>query len=209
MRFVIEHTRIYDPKVLVGRDRWGLVARSTFLMPAASDPRRPHHRFKLLAIRDALVEPAAFAARYASADRLDQLAELWVEANIAYPAGERVDPDGLAIEVHGEPASPVIFMSLPAPEHPNEAYRLAMIPTESVPLMFRVFALEKAVFPKTGEPLVFVIEIKRNARDNYGPPDNDAPNDASRGLFVTAILEICDGKRKPLGTVKSELVTRT
>jgi hypothetical protein len=64
------------------------------------------------------------------------------------------------------------------------------------------------VFPKTGDPLVFAIEIRTDARDNYGPPEVDAPNDPSRGLFVSAILEICDGKRKPLGTVKSELVTR-
>jgi len=171
-------------------------------------PRRPHHRFKSLAISDALIDPVAFATRYAAADREKRIAELWAEANDAFPATERVEPEGLAVEVHGEPTSPVIFMMLPTPVHPNEAYTVAMIPTESVPLRFRVFALEKAVYPKTGAALVFAIEIRANARDNFGPPDVDAPNDATRGLFVTAILEICDGKRKPLGSVKSELVTR-
>jgi hypothetical protein len=177
-------------------------------MPAASDPRRPHHKFKRLAISDALIDPVAFAARYVGRDGSKHVTALWNEANREFPADERLAADGLAIEVHGEPSSPVIFMTLPEPAHPTEAYTLAMIPTESVPLRFRVFSLEKAVYPKTGAPLVFVVEVRADARDNYGPPSTEAANDSSRGLFVAAILEICDGKRKPLGTVKSELVKR-
>jgi hypothetical protein len=40
---------------------------------------------------------------------------------------------------------------------------------------------------------------------NHWSPDNHAANDARRPTFVTAILEICDGKRRPLASMPSSL----
>lgn len=170
------------------------------------EPRGPHHRFKWYVVSAALLDGPAFAARYATTEGLARLATLWAIANAEFPAEERIAFDGLAIEAHGDPASPVMFVMLPAPERRNEAFSITMIPTTATPLEFRVFAIEKAVFPKTGEPLVFLVETTATARRNFGPPRDDAANDASRGAFVTAVLEICNGDRAPLSTTACTLV---
>src|SRR5204863_8041738 len=119
---------------------------------------------------------------------------------------ETIEADGLLLEVHGERTSPVVFVTLPAPARPNEAFQLALIPTTAATLAYRAFAIEKAVWPADGSPLVFVIETTATARHNFGPPSDERANDASRGAFVTAILEICDGKRKPLSSTATQLV---
>jgi hypothetical protein len=164
------------------------------------DPRPAHHGFKWLVIQAALSDGPAFAKTYAGSNGAAKLAALWTQANAKVPAAERIPNDGLALEVHGDPASPVMFVTLPPPAANNEAFMLAFIPTDNVPVHFRVFALEKGVFPKTGAAMVYLIETTRTQRHNFGPPSNDAPDDTDRGGFVSAILEICDGKRKPLST---------
>lgn len=169
-------------------------------------PHSPHHRFKCYVVSAALLDGPAFAAKYAAGDGAARLAELWTLANAEFPVDERIASDGVALEAHGDPASPVMFVMLPAPERRNEAYSIAMIPTTAAPLVFRVFTIEKAVFPPTGDPLVFVVETTAIARRNFGPPRDDASNDASRDAFVTAVLDICDGNRAPLSITASELV---
>jgi len=166
------------------------------------EARPAHHQFKWRLIELALRDGAAFAKKFSAKDGATKLTALWTEVGAKLPAGDRLAPDGLELEVHGEPASPVMFITMPEPKGKNEAYILALIPTESVPLRFRVFALEKAIYPKTGDSIVFVVETTDKARSNYGPPTDDAPNDTSRGSFVTAILAICDGKRKPLAVTE-------
>ncbi len=169
-------------------------------------PRAAHQRFKWYVIGEALTDGAAFAAKYTAPDGAERLRELWDAANAEFPDGDRLPADGLRLEVHGEPASPVVFVIPPPPRVRNEAYSIALIPVASVPVQYRAFANEKAVFPKTGEPLVFVVETDRIRRRNFGPPSDDAANDSSRGAFVTAILEICDGKREPMTVTAIELV---
>lgn len=169
-------------------------------------PRAAHQRFKWYVIGEALVDGVAFAAKYTATDGAERLRELWDAANAELPEGERLAADGLALEVHGDPASPVVFVIPPSPQARNEAHSIALIPVDSVPVQYRAFTNERAVFPKTGDPLVFVIETDRTRRRNFGPPGDGASNDASRGAFVTAILEICDGKREPLAVTAVELV---
>jgi hypothetical protein len=169
-------------------------------------PRGPHQRFKWYVVSEALLDGPAFAAKYTASDGAERLAELWELANSEFAPDERLAPAGLTLEAHGDPTSPVMFVMFPAPERRNEAYSIAMIPIVTTPLAFRVFTLEKAVFPPTNDPLVFLIETTVSARRNFGPPDDDAANDPTRGKFVTAVLEICDGKRQPLSTSAIELV---
>jgi hypothetical protein len=169
-------------------------------------PRAPHQRFKWYVIGEALLDGPGFAAKYAADDGAERLRELWDAANLEFPAGERLPAEGLALEVHGEPASPIVFVMPPPPQARNEAFSIALIPGAGAPVQYRAFAIEKAVFPQTGAPLVFVVETDRNRRRNFGPPNEAASNDSSRGAFVTAILQICDGEREPLGITAIELV---
>lgn len=167
-------------------------------------PRAPHQRFKWYVIGEALLDGPGFAAKYGAADGAERLRELWEAANFESPIEERLEPDGLALEVHGDP--PVVFVKPPPPQARNEAFSIALIPGVSEPVQYRAFAIEKAVFPPTGDPLVFVVETDRTRRRNFGPPSDDAANDSSRGAFVTAILDICDGKREPMGITAIGLV---
>jgi hypothetical protein len=169
-------------------------------------PRAPHQRFKWYVIGEALLDGPSFAAKYAAADGAERLRELWEAANREFPADERLDADGLALEVHGDASSPIVFVMPPPPQARNEAFSIALIPGAGAPVQYRAFALEKAVFPQTGAPLVFLVETDRNRRRNFGPPNDDASNDASRDAFVTAILQICDGTREPMGVTAIELV---
>jgi len=169
-------------------------------------PRPAHQRFKWYVIGEALLDGPGFAAKYSAADGAARLRELWDAANLESPADERLGAEGLALEVHGDPSAPIVFVMPPPPQARNEAFSIALIPAAGVPVQYRAFALEKSVFPQTGTPLVFVIETDRNRRRNFGPPNEDASNDASRGAFVTAILQICDGKREPMGVTAIELL---
>ncbi len=173
------------------------------------EPRGPHHRFKWFVVSEALLDPAGFAGKLADGAGQAYMEELWDAANAEFPAEHWIEGDGLRFEAHGEPSAPVMFVTLPKPERRNEAFTIAMIPTAATALELRVFTLEKAVLPQAppGEQaLVFVIETTKTARRNFGPPTDDAPSDRSRGAFVTAMLEICDGKRQPLHTTAIELV---
>lgn len=175
-------------------------------MEELEGPRAAHQRFKWYVIGEALLDGAAFAAKYGAADGIDQLHELWAAANLELPLEERVAPEGLALEVHGDRAAPIVFVVPPPPRARNEAFSIALIPGTGTPVRYRAFAIERAVFPRTGDPLVFVVETDRNRRRNFGPPSDEAQSDASRAAFVAAILEICDGKREPLGVTGIELV---
>jgi hypothetical protein len=163
-------------------------------------PRRHHQAFKYRVHREALADGGRFAVTFAAPDGAARLAELWDAVGAELPPEERLPADGLALTCKGEPASPVVIVTMPAPLNANEAYYHLAIPAAAEGLVFRFFALEKAVFPKTGEPLVFAVEMRRDARDNYGPPSDDRPNDPHFGLFCGAVLDICDGKRKPYAT---------
>src|SRR5262245_38464749 len=120
-------------------------------------PRVPHQRFKWYVIGEALLDGPGFAAKYSAADGAERLRELWDAANLESPIDERLEADGLELEVHGDPSSPVVFVMPPPPQARNEAFSIALIPGVGEPVSYRAFAIEKAVFPPTGDPLVFVI----------------------------------------------------
>ena len=175
-------------------------------MEELEEPRAAHQRFKWYVIGEALLDGPSFAAKYGAPDGSERLHELWAAANLELPVEQRIPPDGLALEVHGDPTAPIVFVVLPPPRARNEAYSIALVPGTGAPVSYRAFAIERAVFPKTGEPLVFVVETDRNRRRNFGPPNDAAAADASRAAFVAAILEICDGRREPLGVIGIELI---
>jgi len=95
----------------------------------SESPRRPHHRFQLYVLSEALLDGPRFAAKYSASDGAAQLAELWNATNAEFPDAERVASEGLALEAHGGPASPVVFVMLPRPAKRTEAYSIALIPT--------------------------------------------------------------------------------
>jgi len=169
-------------------------------------PRAAHQRFKWYVIGEALLDGPGFAAKYGAPDGVDQLHELWAAANLELPAEERLSSEGLGLEVLGDRAAPIVFVMPPPPRARNEAFTIALIPGTGTPVRYRAFAIERAVYPRSGEPLVFVVETDRNRRRNFGPPNDEAASDASRAAFVAAILEICDGKRAPLGVTGIELI---
>ena len=175
-------------------------------MEELEGPRAAHQRFKWYVIGEALLDGPGFAAKYGAPDGADRLRELWDAASLDLPVPERFPPDGLALEVHGDPAAPIVFVIPPPPRARNEASSIALIPGTGTPVRYRAFALERAVSLRADEPVVFVVETDRNRRRSFGPPNEAGAGAASRAAFVAAILEICDGKREPLGVTGIELV---
>lgn len=131
------------------------------------------------------------------------LAELWERIGSDLPAEDRCDGGGLGARNVGDDVRPVVMITLPPPERPNEAYHLCLVPMSAhlqpdgslfIPdpgadLRLRVFGLERSVLPDGGL-IGFVVEWTAADRFNYDAPDNGSP-----GAFWKAILEIFGGTR--------------
>jgi hypothetical protein len=175
--------------------------------------RAHHHRFKEAIVTRALAEPARFVETCTTREGLEAF---WQEIGGALTEADRSDrrdSAGLDAKVIGDLTAPVVMVTLPPPERPNEAYYLAALPTHAriidgslrLPAPgitnqhFRVFGMERSVLPNGGL-IGFVVEWTGAMRRNY-----DAPSGPSQGAFWAAILEVCSGTRPSLHAMEMRL----
>jgi hypothetical protein len=169
------------------------------------DPPRAHHmQFKYAVVTHALEKPAELVTM--------DYALLWEAIGAGLPDDERIEPAGLDARNAGDAAHPVLMISLPQPERPNEAYYLCAVPANAQPdgngglnlpdpedgLRLRIFGMERSVLPDGGL-IGFVVEWTSLYRHNY-----DAPDDASQAAFWRAINEIIAGTRKTVHTTNRQ-----
>lgn len=173
----------------------------------ARPPARAHHlRFKYALVTRALEEPSSFVELCMSPSAL---AELWNAIGSALPEEERIDGRTLAARNAGDLDHPVLMVTFPPPERPNEAYHVCAlpmtarpdangslhIPDADGPIALRMFGLERSILPDGGL-IGFVVEWTAAVRHNY-----DAPDNASPAAFWKAILEIFGGTRVAVHTL--------
>jgi len=168
-------------------------------------PRAHHLRFKYALVNRALEAPRALVSLCGSPT---ELAALWEATGVGVDEAERCDGTGLAARNVGDPLHPVIMVTFPRPERPNEAYFVCVVPAagrlgddgslivEDAPgePELRVFGLERSMLPDGGL-IGFVVEWTTTRRYNYDAPDNGSP-----GALWKAILEIYGETRKPVHT---------
>jgi hypothetical protein len=174
-------------------------------MTADRDPPRAHHmQFKYAVVNRALEAPSDLVT-------FDFLT-VWEALGAGLPEPERIASTGLAVRNAGDAQHPVIMISLPAPERPNEAYYLCAIPSNARsdgkggldlpdpdgPLHLRIFGMERSVLPDGGL-IGFVVEWTEMYRHNY-----DAPDDPSQAAFWRAIIEVVVGTRKTVHTTNRQ-----
>jgi len=143
-----------------------------------------------------------------------ELEALWATVGEHVVQGERYDGAGLVARNVGDPQRPVIMITCPPPERPNEAYFLCVLPTTARldndgslfvpdptgPLELRVFGMERSMLPDGGL-IGFVVEWTQVFRHNYDAPENPSP-----AAFWKAILEVVGGKRS---SIHSQAMSKT
>lgn len=173
--------------------------------PTDRDPPRAHPmQFKYAVVTRALEQPSELVT-------LDPL-ELWDAIGAGLPEAERIASTGLVMRNAGDAMHPVLVISLPPPERPNEAYYLCAIPSNAqadgkggldLPdpeggLHLRIFGMERSVLPGGGL-IGFVVEWTALYRHNY-----DAPDDPSQAAFWRAIIEVVAGARTTVHTTNRQ-----
>lgn len=174
-------------------------------MTTDRDPPRTHHmQFKYAVVAHALEKASELIAF--------DLVTLWDAIGAALPEDERIPSTGLAARNAGDAVHPVLMITLPPPERPNEAYYLCAIPANAEPdgkgglhlpdpegpLRLRIFGMERSVLPDGGL-IGFVVEWTTLYRHNY-----DAPDDPSPTAFWRAINEVVAGTRKTVHTTNRQ-----
>jgi hypothetical protein len=167
--------------------------------PERPPPRAHHLQFKYQLVEIALTNGPAFVELCASEDKL---AALWNDVGANTVEAERCDGTPRAQNV-GDAQRPVLMITMPPPERPNEAYFLCAfpkaarlddkggmwVPDPDGPLELRIFGMERSMLPDGGL-IGFVVEWTPVYRHNYDAPDNGSP-----GAFWKAILEVVGGTR--------------
>ena len=175
--------------------------------PDREPPRAHAMQFKYALVARALDRPDELVALCASG-----LDELWDAIGAALPEPDRIAPTGLAARNVGDAVHPLVMITLPRPERPNEAYYLCAVPTNAKPdgkgglnlpepddgLHLRMFGMERSVLPDGGL-IGFVVEWTEMYRHNY-----DAPDDPSQAAFWRAIIEIVSGTRSSIHTTNRQ-----
>ena len=174
---------------------------------AERPPPRPHHlRFKYALVQRAL---QAAPELVDVCTRPGGLLALWSELGAALPDEDRCPDTGLGAQNVGDAQRPVIMITLPPAERPNEAWFMCAFPKPATlddkgalwvpdptgPLELRMFGMERSILPDGGL-IGFVVEWTRAYRHNY-----DAPDNASPGAFWKAILEVVGGTRAAIHTM--------
>ncbi|HEY5924670.1 MAG TPA: hypothetical protein VIV11_23485 [Kofleriaceae bacterium] len=176
-------------------------------MTVERPPPRPHHlRFKYALVQRALQHAQELIELCTSQGGL---LALWNEIGAEQPEAERCVDTGLGAQNVGDAERPVVMITLPPAERPNEAWFLCVFPKPATlddkgalwvpdptgPLELRIFGMERSMLPDGGL-IGFVVEWTQVYRHNY-----DAPDNASPGAFWKAILEVVGGTRKPIHTM--------
>lgn len=139
-------------------------------------PGRDHHlQMKYLLARMALENPDRFFATFGPGGDPAFLPDLWAGMGQSLPAGEQVPALGMAAWHRPAGAGPeVVVLTLPAPAASNEAYFVAAVRPAGAGC--RVFFLERATLPSTGETFTMLAELSPAGRSNWGaggPPAVD------------------------------------
>ena len=132
------------------------------------DAREHHIHMKYLLARMAIQNPKRFFDTFGPGGDAMYLADLWTAMAQNVPEDQRV-PSAGTVAWHQPPgAGPeIIVLTLPTPAADNEAYLIAVVRSPAIGC--RVFCLERASMPSTGEAFTVVSELTRNGRFNWGP----------------------------------------
>jgi hypothetical protein len=172
-------------------------------------PRDHHNRFKYAVVSRALHHPTELV----EIATLDGIVGLWNQIGAGLAVEERHLSTEITVRQLGDATKPVVMISLPPPERPNEAYYLCLIsaaatiaadgslfiPESADPLSLRMFGMERSVLPDGGL-IGFVVEWTREIRHNY-----DAPDNPSLGAFWKAILEVFAGTRASIRATEMKI----
>ena len=125
-------------------------------------------QMKYLLAQMALQNSERFFATFASGGEATTfLSELWTTMGLSLPSDQRIPATGVGVWQRPPGEGPaVMVLTLPPPAARNEAYLLAAVQPTGGPC--RVFCLERAVIPSTGQELTFVSEFAAEGRSNWG-----------------------------------------
>ena len=152
---------------------------------ALDQPRTHHYRFAHQRLPQIMLDPGIDVAALAVAGRLDTaLRSTWAAAAEGLDEAERLEPDGLAGELHAGDDVDVVLVTLPPALGPAEAHFVALAAAGSTR---RFFTLELSVSVFSSEIGTVLGEWTDDRHVNYGSgPAPTAPDflAAVRGLLA-------------------------
>ncbi len=129
-------------------------------------PRAHHMMVKYQLVRMALQDPGRFFTTFGDGGDRQYLWKLWQAMGHKHPTEERISADGLiATQASGRSGQEIMMINFPPIASENEAYYLALMRSDG---MHRVFCLEAATDPCSGNVLTFVTEFVTHGRVNWG-----------------------------------------
>lgn len=164
------------------------------------EPRQHHIQMKYLLAQMAIQNPDRFFATFGPGGDATYLPDLWAAVGQDFPTEQQVSKDGIAVRQH--PASggtEILVLVFPKPVTNNEAHFVGAV--RSTDGGCRVFCLERAVMPSTGEELTFLSELAANGRSNWGPGSIPVADE-----FASLLLRIVsDPSARPMASVPMQL----
>ncbi len=159
------------------------------------DSRTHHMQMKYIIAQLALQNTDRFFATFGAGGDPSYLANLWEMMGEELPADERVPSEGVALWYRGEKDAPeVIVLTLPPPAARNEAYFVGVVRIEG---KCRVFCLERALMPSSGEEFTIVSELAADGRSNWGPGGDPVVEEFAEMLCGLAL----DTSARPLAFI--------
>lgn len=132
------------------------------------EPRQHHMQMKYLLAQMAIQNPERFFATFGPGGDASYLADLWAAVGQKLSTDQQVPSAGVAVWHRPAGDGPaVVVLTLPPPATRNEAYFVAAVRPAGGGS--RVFCLERAVMPSTGEEFTILSELAANGRSNWGP----------------------------------------
>ena len=163
------------------------------------DTRQHHLQMKYLLAQMAIQDPTRFFATFGPDGGEAYLQDLWTAIGEKFPEEQRAPAEGAQIWRQSSPDLAVIVLILPAPAARNEAYFVGAVQPASGTC--RVFCLERAVMPTTGEEFTMLSELAAEGRSSWGP--GGAPTVEA---FVSLIGRlVADPDARPLSFVPIRL----
>jgi hypothetical protein len=132
------------------------------------DARQHHVQMKYVLAQLAIRDPARFFASFGPGGDAAYLSNLWAALGQSLPTEQQVSSDGAAVwhQKLGEGVE-LLVLTLPPPAARNEAYFVGAVRFSERGC--RVFCLEQAIMPSTGEEFTMLSELAANGRSNWGP----------------------------------------
>jgi hypothetical protein len=125
-------------------------------------------QMKYLLARMAIQNPERFFATFGPSGDAAYLADLWAAIGQNLPPDQQVPSAGATVWHRPVGQGPeIVVLTLPPPAARNEAYFVAAVRPAGGGC--RVFCLERAVMPSSGEEFTILSELAANGRSNSGP----------------------------------------